>query len=460
VAAKKSIIFSSKSISIMTFSSAMATGFEQVVQDLRQNLADHEHFVLSLHGEDSLFTRFNRAQVRQSGTVRDARYQLTLFKEQRNCRYEFPCTGAEIDRQQALQILNTLRVEMPGVPIDPYQVLPNGNAHSHQVKKGQLLAPDQVATAILNPVQDLDFTGIYAGGTVIRGYADSSGQQHWFATDTFTLDYSLFTADGQAVKGTLAGSDWLPAKYQSQIDTSRQQLAQLAQTPIVIKPGKYRTYLAPAAVADLVGMMSWGSLSESDMQQGQSSLAQLREGQQLSTLFTLHENFSTGLVPQFNHLGEMATLQLPLITNGQLVNTLINTRTAQEYQKVSNQANSSESLRAAEVETGQLAQEQILTELDTGLYLSNLHYLNWSDRQSGRITGMTRYACFWIENGEVIAPISNLRFDESLYNFWGDNLLAVTNFAEYAADTDSYGQRSLGGSWVPGMLIKDFTYTL
>ena len=31
----------------------------------------------------------------------------------------------------------------------------------------------------------------------------------------------------------------------------------------------------------------------------------------------------------------------------------------------------------------------------------NLHYLNWSDNIGGRITGMTRYACFWVENGEI-----------------------------------------------------------
>ncbi len=444
----------------MTFSAEIATGFEQVVQDLRQSLADQEHFILRLHGEDSLFTRFNHAQVRQSGTVRDARYEMTLLKEQKNCWREFPCTGEAIDRQQAQQVLSALRKEITGVPIDPYQVLPTGQAHSHQTKQGQLLATDQVTAAILGPVKDLDFTGIYAGGTVVRGYADSSGQQHWFATETFTLDYSLFTSDGQAVKGTIAGSEWLPAKYQAQIETSRQQLARLAQSPISIGRGQYRTYLAPAAVADLVGMMSWGGLSESDIQQGQSSLAQLREGQQLSALFTLQENFSPGLVPPFNHLGEIAPQQLPLITAGQLMNTLVNTRTAQEYQQVSNQANAGESLRAAEVSTGNLAREQILAELDTGLYLSNLHYLNWSDRQTGRITGMTRYACFWVENGEIVAPINNLRFDESLYNFWGNNLLAVTNFAEYAADTDTYGRRSLGGSLVPGMLIADFTYTL
>jgi predicted Zn-dependent protease len=80
---------------------------------------------------------------------------------------------------------------------------------------------------------------------------------------------------------------------------------------------------------------------------------------------------------------------LPLIQAGQLVNTLINSRTAKEYGKVANGANGSESLRSPEVLPGTLPAADILKALDTGLYLSNLHYLNWSDRPTGRITGMT-----------------------------------------------------------------------
>jgi predicted Zn-dependent protease len=102
----------------------------------------------------------------------------------------------------------------------------------------------------------------------------------------------------------------------------------------------------------------------------------------------------------------------------------------------------------------------VLAELDTGLYLSNLHYLNWSDRPTARITGMTRYACFWVENGKIVAPIENLRFDETLYNCWGSNLIDLTDTAEFVPEVDTYGNRQLGGSWVPGMLIDDFTYTL
>ncbi len=45
----------------------------------------------------------------------------------------------------------------------------------------------------------------------------------------------------------------------------------------------------------------------------------------------------------------------------------------------------------------------------------------------GEITGMTRYACFWVEKGEIVAPIENLRFDDYLYRFLGEGLIDQPN---------------------------------
>ena len=73
---------------------------------------------------------------------------------------------------------------------------------------------------------------------------------------------------------------------------------------------------------------------------------------------------------------------------------------------------------------------------------------------------MTRYACFWVENGEFIAPIKNLRFDDSIYDFLGENLEAFTDFREFIPNIGTYETRSLGGILVLGMLVKDFTFTL
>ncbi|MFE4104995.1 TldD/PmbA family protein [Almyronema epifaneia] len=436
--------------------------FEQIAADLRSQLQADESFTLTLTAEASQFLRFNQAKVRQSGLVRDGELQLTLIKQQRLGDRSFPLTGEKaVDLDQVQTALSELRAEVPTLPADPHGVLPRGSAVSHEAHQGQLLAPEVVAATLLAPVQALDFVGLYAGGQVIRAYADSAGQTHWFETETFTLDYSCFTADKQAVKGTVAGSHWQAATYQHAIAQTKTLLAKLSQPPKPIQRGSYRTYLAPAAVADLISMFSWGGVSEGAIRRGGSPFSLMRRGEkQLSPKFTLVEDFSHGLVPRFNELGEVAPLQLPIITAGKLQNSLVSSRTAKEYEIDSNYAARGEYLRSPEVRPGDLAEADILTALDTGLYVSNLHYLNWSDRPQGRITGMTRYACFWVEAGEIVAPIQNLRFDESFYRIFGEQLLALTDFQQFIPEVGTYSHRSLGGSCVPGALVEGLTYTL
>ncbi|MDZ8139961.1 MAG: TldD/PmbA family protein [Nostoc sp. DedQUE04] len=442
--------------------SALEVSFNRLIESLLIKKAENEQFTVRLSSERSQFTRFNHAKVRQTGCVADGWIELTLMADQRSSIRQFPFTGNwELDWQLAYPALQELRDELILLPIDPYLVLPSGNNTSREIHSGNLLPEEAVVTSVLEQVTELDFTGIYAGGIVIKGYGDSSGQKHWFATDSFSLDYSLFSTSEQAVKGTFAGSDWDESAYITKISEAKKQLELLARPIKELPRGQYKTYFAPAAVADLLVMLSWGAVSEADIQQGNSALAALsRQEKQLSTAFSLKENFQRGLVPRFNELGEMAAPELPVIEKGYLVNTLVNSRTAKEYQKIANGANGSETLRAPEISPGNLIFEQILPRLDTGLYLSNLHYLNWSDRHTGRITGMTRYACFWVENGEIIAPIENLRFDESLYRFWGENLIDLTTFQEFIPEVGTYESRQLGGSLVPGMLVEDFTYTL
>jgi predicted Zn-dependent protease len=110
--------------------------------------------------------------------------------------------------------------------------------------------------------------------------------------------------------------------------------------------------------------------------------------------------------------------------------------------------------------TGNLAEADVLTRLGTGVYLSNLHYLNWSDMIGGRITGMTRYACFWVEDGEIVAPIENMRFDDSIYNFLGTNLEAVTDSVRINPEVETYDGRELNATVCPGILLKSFALTL
>jgi predicted Zn-dependent protease len=102
----------------------------------------------------------------------------------------------------------------------------------------------------------------------------------------------------------------------------------------------------------------------------------------------------------------------------------------------------------------------VFSTLDTGLYISNLWYCNFSDRNHCRITGMTRFACLWVEQGRPVAPVNVMRFDESIYHILGDCLEGLTREHEYILDPGSYTWRSHASARLPGALVNDFTLTL
>ncbi len=351
---------------------------QQFSHQLFAALKPTEALFIEFRGESSQFIRFNRARVRQIGTVAQAMVTLRLQTQQRTASSSFPYTS-DSDLGVAIAQLEALRSETLQLPEDPYLSPPVDTGSIQETYMGCLLPPEGAVEALLTPVQDLDFTGIYSGGTIVRGSFNSAGQDHWFATETFCLDYSLFTAAGKAVKNTYAGTHWDQGVYHAQIEGDRQQLSQLDRPVRSLSPGRYRTYFAPAAVAELVGMLSWGAVSEASYRQGGSALAKLRDGAaSLSPLFSLHEDFTAGTVPRFNADGEIAPACVPLITQGHLHTLLISRRTAQEYGLQANGASAHEGLRSPLVLPGTLATEDCLSALDTGLYVGNLHYLNWS----------------------------------------------------------------------------------
>jgi len=284
---------------------------------------------------------------------------------------------------------------------------------------------------------------------------------HWFSTENFYIDYSLYTPAQKAIKATYAGTEWNDAAYLRNLEQAKAQLKNFEKPQKKLSPGKYRVYFAPAAVAEFVMQFSWFGISGRSLMQGRSPLKKLSDGEaSLSPLFSFEEDFHQGLTPRFNEFGEVSPLKVALIEKGKLKSPLINRRTAQEYNLQSNAANAGEGLRSPRILPGTLKEEEILSELGTGLYISNLHYLSWSDLQHGRITGMTRYGCFWVENGEIVGPIQDMRFDETLYHFWGDGLEAMDEHTKLIPVVFSYGERSLGGISVPGMMVNEFSLTL
>ena len=436
--------------------------FESIADFMLSELIHDEKISVAFSGEQTYFMRFNKARVRQNGTVEQGFFNITLWKNNRTYRFAFGTKmDIEEDKKEAAHALQTAREEIFLLPEDKYRSIPDAAESSEAVYRGKLLDEACIPDTVLSPASGLDFTGIYAQGMICKGVITSSGAKHWFQTETFGADYSLWLENGRGIKSLYAGTEWNDEEYRHKLLKAKEGLAVLTVPQKKLSPGKYRAFISPDALTDVTAFFSWNGFGERAMQQGSSAYLALKEGRErFSEKFNLTQDFSLALEPAFNAGGELAPEKLPVIENGELKNTLVSLRSQIRYGTKSNGAPASESMRSVVIGEGTLNEADVLRELGTGIYISNFNYLNWSDPASARVTGMTRFSCLWVEDGKITAPISDMRWDESLYNMFGANLLAVTKERRLFASTHSYSARSTGGCLLPGILVKDFNCTL
>ena len=105
----------------------------------------------------------------------------------------------------------------------------------------------------------------------------------------------------------------------------------------------------------------------------------------------------------------------------------------------------SESPAALSMQAGDLLEEDVLAKIGTGLYIGNLWYVNFSDRMNCRLTGMTRFATFWVENGVIVHPVHEITIAGNLRDMF-------KGIAAIGGDVDRRGALHTGS-----VLIDDLT---
>lgn len=438
----------------------MKAAFFELAERLAGEARGDEAVMCELAAEQSDFVRFNRGRVRQAGTVAQSVLGLRLVHAGRQAATEVTLAGGADDFERARSALAALREVVAQVPEDPWLALPDVVNSTDTAHPGTLPRPDAVVEDIVSRAAGLDFVGFYAGGTVVRGFANSLGQRNWHEVQSFNLDWSLYVKADKAVKAGYAGLDWDRDAFALRLERARERLAVLERPARTIEPGDYRTYLAPQALEELVGLLGWGGFSARGRRLRQSPLLRMEHGARLSERVTLTENVADGLAAPFQGEGHVKPAAVPLVTQGALGDALVSPRSAREYDLVSNAANDREAPESVELAPGELATDDVLAALDTGLYVGNLWYLNYSDRTAARITGMTRFATFWVEHGRIVAPVNVMRFDDTLYRMLGEQLVALTREREWLLDTSTYERRSTASARLPGALLGGLRFTL
>ena len=442
--------------------SPMETYFRDIAALLDRSLAAGEVYTCRLDAETSDFVRLNRGKVRQPGSVTQRYLRLHLIHGQRHAEQMLTVSGdLARDRAPILAALARLRDTIGELPDDPHLAYATDVHDSRVVRSASLPAAETIVDAILEASQGLDLVGLYAGGPVYRGFANSLGQRNWHEVASFNLQWSLYHRADKAVKSAYGGFGWDGAAFAARMADARDRLALLARPSRSLQPGRYRAYLTPSAMEEIAGMLCWGGFSGRALQTRQSCLFRLNEGSaELSPSIAFSEQTAEGIAPGFQDEGFTRPGEVALVAEGRMAGSLVSPRTAREFTLPHNGANADETPESLDMKGGSLPTGDALALLDNGLYIGNLWYLNFSDRTACRITGMTRFASFWVEGGKIVAPVDVMRFDDSVFRLLGRELAGLTAERELLVSSDTYHQRSVSSMRLPGAVVKEMAFTL
>ncbi len=436
--------------------------FDDLVNAATAVLTGDEILLASAHSETTDFARFNDARIRQAGSVDQTSIDLDLIEAQRHTEASLQLSGdAATDNARVANVLARLREQRAAVPDDPYLVINTEPTSTHHVGNNELPDRDDALGSIADGTGDRDLVGIYTAGSIASAFANSLGQRNWFETSTFNFDWTFYLRADRAVKNSYAGFAWDEETFGRKLTDASAKLEALAREPIDLSPGDYAAYLTPAALEEVVGLLTWGSFGARAQHTSQSALLRLLNGQgELDRSIRMSEDTANGVAPNFQEQGFLRPDEVVMIDGGQAGDPLVSPRSAVEFDLTPNGAAGDESPRSFAIAGGDLNEDDALTELGTGLYIGNLWYTNFSDRPACRVTGMTRFATFWVEGGEIVAPVNVLRFDDTVYNMLGSHLRGLTSEPEFIFDNSTYGQRSSDSVRLPGALLEAMRFTL
>ena len=440
----------------------MQNHFYELADYLAGRMHGGEIFLASFDGEQSDFIRFNHSKIRQAGSVEQRYIGVDLVSGQRHAAGSTTVSGdAAQDHARLDALLADLREKLAATPEDPYLLYATDVKNTKQPGKDELPDRQAVLDKILAAGSGRDLVGIYAQGGIFKGFANSLGQRNWSSCYPFNLDWSFYHEKDKAVKTNYAGFAWDGAEFERKAASAVEQLEVLKKPAKTIKPGEYRVYITPAAMHEVMMTLRWGAFSAKAHHTKTTPLIKMVEaGATLDPSVTISENTREGIAANFQGQGFIKPGKVTLIENGRYRDTLVSPRSAKEYGIETNGASGGEGPESIDMAGGSLNTQEILGKFDTGVYINQLWYMNYSDTVACRMTGMTRFATFWIENGRIAAPLNVMRFDETIYRMLGENLAGLTAERDFLIDAHSYGARSTLTMRLPGVLADNFRFTL
>ena len=299
--------------------------------------------------------------------------------------------------------------------------------------------------------------GLIAAGFLddSRGFtatANSNGNFAYQRHTSFNYTCTVRTEDGR-------GSGWVGRNLQdadqfsadAEIQTAIQKARDSAEAR-ALEPGKYTVILEPAAAAGLVSfMMNFFDARSAD--EGRSFLSKKGGGNKLGELVydpqvNLYADPAHPGAPVLPWDGEgMPRGKMDIIKDGKIANLFYSRYWADKQGKQANARPGNLIMTGGTKSTADLVRST-----QRGILVTRTWYIRMVDPQTVLLTGLTRDGTFYIENGKIMYPVKNFRFNES-------PVIMLNNIDELGKPVRVAGDESRYTMVIPPMKLRDFTFT-
>ncbi len=401
----------------------------------------------------SALTRFAENHIHQNVAGSDA----SIFVRAIIGKHMGEASTHQFDDDALKQIVEDAIELARMTPPDP-ELLPRPGPQTYQTVDpyyDEFIPPMERAESIAAVVsqckeKSLAAAGIFSDGNSCSAIGNSKGLLAYHRNSNVNFSITVMGEDS---------SGWATHSSHTKADIKTEALAEIAirkaelsRNPQAIEPRQYTVILEPAAVAGLVGYLSYG-FNALAVDEGRSYLVG-KMGQKIAG-----ENiFLASDVYHPLHQGQpydgegMPTKRVELIKNGVAANLVYDRSTAHKHNVeptghgVGGRNSYGAYPNCLVMDGGDATLDEMIESTERGILVTHFHYQNMVDPMQVIVTGMTRDGTFWIENGKIQHGLKNLRFNQ--------RILTMLNNIEMMSEPVLSS-----GMVVPAMKVNQFTFS-
>lgn len=317
---------------------------------------------------------------------------------------------------------------------------------------------DAVAELIGTGTEGFTAAGAYETMAMEVGLANTEGQRCWAPTTQASVTTVITGGEGgSGFAEVFAGS--MGSVDAGAIGRRASDKAVSSQSPRELPAGVYPVVLEPAATAGLVGFLSFVGFSGKAYLEGRSCFTGKKDQQVVAPIVSIWDDGSDArtLGAPFDFEG-VPRRRVDLIHDGVFLDAVYDLRTGQEAGVPS----TGHGLPSPNpegpfplhlfMETGNATMADMIRGTERGVLVTRFHYTNIVNPMESSITGMTRDGTFLIEHGEIVGPVRNFRFTQSILG-----ALSTTTMVGREAELSS--EFFFSASRVPAIKVEEFNFS-